>query len=243
MSTVLPNGVVIVDGADSGSTLGLAYGSSVDALIGGITESRQLQTFSWVNAAARTAQTGMMAGDFGYQVDTKVPYQYDGTSWNPLVPNSTIAQEDVSAESSFVIDGLTGYRQYEVILDLPTSSTGNSLSAQLRNNGVTDTTSAYRRIRLSGSGSAASAATSAVATSWSGLTFNNVTDKYLRFVITGLNESQRTAADLTAIGMDTSSGEVISHMALLHKVDSPFNGIEFTVSSGTVTGSYTVRGL
>lgn len=51
-----------------------------DALTLAITGNRQIQTFRWANAAARAAQTGMVAGDVGYQVDTGVNYQYS-TTW------------------------------------------------------------------------------------------------------------------------------------------------------------------
>lgn len=37
--------------------------------------------FVWANAAGRTAATTMVAGDFGYQVDTKIKYRYSGTAW------------------------------------------------------------------------------------------------------------------------------------------------------------------
>ena len=44
---------------------------------------RQIQTYRWANAAARTAQTGMIAGDMGYQIDTDVLYRYSGSTWSP----------------------------------------------------------------------------------------------------------------------------------------------------------------
>jgi len=43
---------------------------------------RQRFTFVWANSAARTAQTGMVAGSTGYQVDTKDEYTYTGSAWN-----------------------------------------------------------------------------------------------------------------------------------------------------------------
>ncbi len=42
--------------------------------------------YRWANAAARTAQAGMAAGDKGYQTDTLVEYLYSGSAWvaNPV---------------------------------------------------------------------------------------------------------------------------------------------------------------
>ena len=37
--------------------------------------------YRWANSAARTAQTGMVAGDVGYQTDTGVVYRYSGSAW------------------------------------------------------------------------------------------------------------------------------------------------------------------
>jgi hypothetical protein len=45
------------------------------------TAERAIQTFRWANTAARTAQAGMVAGDVGYQEDTKVNYIYSGSAW------------------------------------------------------------------------------------------------------------------------------------------------------------------
>lgn len=44
---------------------------------------RQRLTYTWANKAARDAQTGMVAGSEGYQVDTKINYRYDGSQWAP----------------------------------------------------------------------------------------------------------------------------------------------------------------
>ena len=43
--------------------------------------TRQGQYYRWANSAARTAQTGMVYGSKGFQVDTGIEYFYDGTNW------------------------------------------------------------------------------------------------------------------------------------------------------------------
>ena len=68
-----------VDNAET-ATFNTAF-AAIGTAIGTFKNSRQLQTFSWANAAGRTGQTGMANGDRGYQRDTKVSYMYDGVSW------------------------------------------------------------------------------------------------------------------------------------------------------------------
>jgi hypothetical protein len=53
--------------------------SSIDAWA----NTREIQDYRWANAAARTAETGMVAGAEGFQVDTALTYKYDGSAWKP----------------------------------------------------------------------------------------------------------------------------------------------------------------
>jgi hypothetical protein len=52
-------------------------GSVQDAL-----DVRQAHSYKWANATARGAQTGMAAGDSGYQSDTDTYWNYNGTAWD-----------------------------------------------------------------------------------------------------------------------------------------------------------------
>ena len=69
-----------VDNAET-ATFNTAF-AAVGTAFSGFTGTREIQTFVWADNAARTAQTGMTAGDEGYQTDTDTVYRYDGTSWN-----------------------------------------------------------------------------------------------------------------------------------------------------------------
>lgn len=55
-------------------------GTVVGPLTAGFAQ-RQIRTFKWANAAARTAQTGMSEGDVGHQIDTRVTYLYTSSAW------------------------------------------------------------------------------------------------------------------------------------------------------------------
>lgn len=43
--------------------------------------ARQRYTYVWANATARGAQTGMVQGSTGYQIDTRTDYIYDSGAW------------------------------------------------------------------------------------------------------------------------------------------------------------------
>ena len=68
-----------VDNAET-ATFNTAF-AAVGTAFSGFTGTRQIQTFVWADNAARTAQTGMTAGDEGYQTDTDTVYRYDGAAW------------------------------------------------------------------------------------------------------------------------------------------------------------------
>jgi hypothetical protein len=59
-----------------------AMGDSVDAALG----KRERFDFTWVNSSERTAQTGMVQGSRGYQIDTKTEYLYDNSQWRLGLP-------------------------------------------------------------------------------------------------------------------------------------------------------------
>jgi len=55
--------------------------ASVQTALTSITTGRAQKNYSWANAAARTAQTGMATNDLGYQIDTTITYRYSGSAW------------------------------------------------------------------------------------------------------------------------------------------------------------------
>ena len=75
-----PNGMPILQ-----PTIDNAETATFNDAFAAIGNTRQIKTYKWADNAARTAQTGMTAGDLGYQTDTGTLYTYDGTSWETLV--------------------------------------------------------------------------------------------------------------------------------------------------------------
>lgn len=55
--------------------------NAVETAVGDLEDSRALQTFRWADTSERNAQTGMQAGDVGYQLDNDSYYWYSGSAW------------------------------------------------------------------------------------------------------------------------------------------------------------------
>lgn len=62
--------------------VGQTLGDSVQATL----SKRERYDFVWANSTERTAQTGMVEGSRGYQLDTKSEYIYDNSNWRLATP-------------------------------------------------------------------------------------------------------------------------------------------------------------
>jgi hypothetical protein len=134
-----------------------------DALTLAITGNRQIQTFRWANAAARAAQTGMVAGDEGYQVDTGAQYRHDGSAWRAvsfstalILPTGQVNGTTDASTGRVTVTGASGsvsvlgafssaYRQHRIIWDL-TCGSAAGLSFVFRASG-SDVVTAYDWMR------------------------------------------------------------------------------------------------
>lgn len=154
--------------------------------------NRAIQTFRWADATARAAQTGMQAGDRGYQIDTGVDYSYNGTTWRmwsspPIARTGTILNNvTVGAGGTLV-----SYVQYVngMVHEFGkfTAGTGSSVTGAIElSTAVTMDTSLYQghRIYVGGCvvedvGSASNVGTVAtVSTSRVGLYVDNASAAY-----------------------------------------------------------------
>lgn len=87
MPTTSPDSIYYADGTTPASLADItaAMATSVqDAL-----NLREGHSFSWADATARAAQTGMSTGDTGYQVDNDTFYIYNGSAWKIWAKQST----------------------------------------------------------------------------------------------------------------------------------------------------------
>jgi hypothetical protein len=61
---------------------------------------RQRYQYMWANAAARSAQTGMVTGSLGYQVDTQTDYVYSGGVWRNRLSYAEFTAAGVTVSSA-----------------------------------------------------------------------------------------------------------------------------------------------
>lgn len=207
-----------------------------------ITQTAPFTTVSGTPIPARSkaavdAITGYPVGTLAQDLSTGATYRFDGSSWQKT---GLIASGTLSAVSSFNIDGLTGYTEYEIVLDLPVSSVANAISAVLRSGGVANTSANYDSQRDTGADSATAAASVFGANSWASLAVTERTDKLIRLQINGLNEARRTMVEATSLAFNATNQGIRNGSSLRHRVASAFDGVGFTVSAGTVSGTYEV---
>lgn len=77
--TTTPDGIVKWTNGDPASLVGesQAQGDSIQLAL----SKRERYDFTWANSGERTAETGMLQGSRGYQIDTKTEYIYDNSNW------------------------------------------------------------------------------------------------------------------------------------------------------------------
>jgi len=92
-----PNGMPILQ-----PTVDNAETATFNDAFAAIGNTRQIKTYKWADNAARTAQTGMAAGDEGYQTDTDTAYRYDGTAWNESVSESHLQLDTTNSVAKMV---------------------------------------------------------------------------------------------------------------------------------------------
>lgn len=160
----------------------------------------------------------------------------------PTVPR-LIHSENFTTVSTLIVDGLTGFDEYTITLDIPIASIASQLSAVVRLNGIDNTASAYdRQTVISTGGSTVSAAATAAST-WQTLSGTNRTDNKIVLKVANLNASRRTIADATYQGFDSSGNPAAGFSSLRHRTVTAFDGLKFTTNSGTITGRLTVVGV
>lgn len=79
MPTTSPDSIYYADGTTPASiaTITAAIATSVQNAL----NVRETKSYSWADETSRNAQTGMVAGEIGYQVDTDIYYIYSGSAW------------------------------------------------------------------------------------------------------------------------------------------------------------------
>lgn len=256
--TTTPDGIAFLQ---TGDTVTPSAESSAQATtIQAAFSQRQIHTFSWVNPAARIAQTGMIEGDTGYQADTDTYYYYNGSAWVSTsagilrtVPGVSGSGAVLNLDSSITLTGTTVLTllncnaSFKTIIDLylPTN-TSNTVVMQLasstgvaESSGTPGTSGKYDTQQLSGSAATASAGQGLKQT---GFTITNGAPSAIhafQVVLFGANASSTTSG--TALSMNTQSPMTTSTVLVMngmnHQDAIAYPSLVFTFSaaaSGTI---------
>lgn len=108
MPTTTPDNIYYQDAATlyGGAATSATEASSIQTAF----NSRQMFTFRWADASARTGQTGMRQGDTGYQIDTRTSYVYDNSVWRLSVSHAVFDSSSVNYTSG--VDTAVGTLSY-----------------------------------------------------------------------------------------------------------------------------------
>jgi hypothetical protein len=263
--TTSPDGIYYPDAATSAAfeaALAQLAGSVQDAFDSS-REDRQLQTFDWANSSERASQTGMTEGAIGYQRDTDVYYTYTGTIWAPLITpgglvpivptsvagtgvsvNTTTGLVTFTTASAANINGCftSAFRNYRVLVDVPTTSTALDLTLRLRVSGADNSSAVYDGQGLFGTTATASAAATAAGTIW-GLAVGARAQHAATLEFIAPQLSTRTAFKSETWSNDASgTNQGVSVRAGFHRTASGFDGFSLIASTGTMTGTLKIYG-
>lgn len=104
MPTTSPDNIFYADNTTPASlaTITNTMANSVQTAL----SMREAQSFRWANDAAKSAQTGMVVGDIGYQEDDDTYYRYNGTAWVVWVRQNTAFTPTWSGASMSVTNAI-----------------------------------------------------------------------------------------------------------------------------------------
>lgn len=148
---------------------------------------------------------------------------------------------EIAALGSFNIDGLVGFENYEVFIDLPTASQANDVNLRLRSGGVSDAAALYDREFLYGAVATAGAA-NLLAANQLGLAGASRSNKSFRLAVFGLNRPTRTAFHWTSLAANNYTDFQVATVGASHRTLAAYDGLGFETSAGTVTGHFEVYG-
>jgi hypothetical protein len=154
-----------------------------------------------------------------------------------------IRSETFTNVSTVTVDGLTGFDEYTITLDIPISSVANTLGVVVRADGVDNTALLYDRQLIVATGATAVGATLSAQSSWATVGGTNRTDHRVVLKVANLNASRRTIAEVTYQGFDASGATAASFSAFRHRAVTAFNGLGVKATAGTITGTLTVVGV
>lgn len=197
------------------------------------------------NAYGGTGERTLVEGEFSYLADTNVTAYYDGAAWQTLGGGLAVVKTETafSAVSSLTADSVfsSSYTNYKMIVRFTTSAA--DLGMQFRASGV-DTTSAYNWQQLRAASTTVSGVRSALQTS--AIIADGTSGSFYALCsvdISGPNLAEPTVFSSVVAKTAATYNDPSAEMRTGNQNSSTqFDGIKLLVSSGTMTGSYTIYG-
>ena len=192
-----------------------------------------------------TGEKTLAEGQFAYIEASNATQYYDGAAWQTIGGGLAIVKTETafSAVSSLTADSVfsSTYTNYRMIVRFTTSAA--DLAMQFRASG-TDTTSGYNYQQLRGQDTTASAARSASQSSATIADSSSGSFVSLCSVeICGPNLAEPTLfSSLNAKSAGAYTAPSVVNFGGNQSGTTQFDGIKLLVSSGTMTGSYTIYG-
>lgn len=113
MGVTVPDGIPYPDSSWTGG-FKLAVSLLADS-VQSLLVQRRRKSYSWPSQTQRTAQTGMVVDDMGYQSDTDSSYRFDGSNWilwnmsrrayTPVVATGTLGNGSLANSMYQVVEG------------------------------------------------------------------------------------------------------------------------------------------
>jgi hypothetical protein len=186
-------------------------------------------------------------GEFAYLADSNTTQYYDGSAWQSLTPGMKCvkAETSFSAASSVTADSVftSDFTNYVVVIRYSTSTT-NLPYLKLRTGGVSAST-AYDYQTLAANDTTVSGARLTNQTSFIyGYSTNSASEKFVSTItLAGPNLAEATAIRSESGGTVGSNAALSYYITGNHRTATAYDGIEFLVATGTMTGTYTIYGL
>ena len=194
-----------------------------------------------------TGEKTLAEGQFAYLESTNATQYYDGSTWQNVGGSSGLvcvkAETAVSAATSATADNVftSTYTNYLIIATFLTSTT-NDISVKFRAGGTATSANYTREYTFFSSTTVAAAR----ATSQTSFALDDSASSYSNYIMT-INSpqlAQRTQLNIT--GQVNQGNYSTQHQSILltgvQESDTQFDGIEFTVATGTFTGVYAIYG-
>lgn len=205
----------------------------------------QIHTFRWANATERAAQTGMQAGDKGYQVDTATEYVYTGSAWVINTGGLIKLYGDTFsgvASRNFFNSVPSGFAAHRIMFEV-TFSTPAQLTLRLASGSSALTGAVYQRQILQGAGPSAAASRGENLSGFEVFNLTNSTWSSAGIDVFGASSSTSNTRITSTINTLATGGLVVTGLyGGTYAGNQVVDGFTLAPATGTISGRVAVYG-